>query len=153
MSEEIKPAYYAVIPANVRYDKELKPNAKLLFGEITALCNDRGYCWAGNEYFANLYGVSLKTVTAWVSELVARGYLDRKIIFKSGTKEVDVRILKLPVNIPYPSPENNGYLPLKKGVPSPEKNGEGVEEEKANTKDNTSEVPLPLKKGYLPIKR
>ena len=29
------PNYYAIIPANVRY-ADLKPNAKLLYGEITA---------------------------------------------------------------------------------------------------------------------
>ena len=33
-----KPRYYAIIPANVRYS-DLKPNAKLLYGEITALSN------------------------------------------------------------------------------------------------------------------
>ena len=52
--EEIKQGYYAIIPANVRYDKDISPNAKLLYGEITALCNQKGFCWASNQYFSNL---------------------------------------------------------------------------------------------------
>ena len=43
-----KPNYYAIIPAEIRYDKKLTPNSKLLYGEITALANKEGYCWAGN---------------------------------------------------------------------------------------------------------
>ena len=48
------PNYYAIIPSNVRYS-DLKPNAKLLYGEITALSNKHGFCFASNKYFANLY--------------------------------------------------------------------------------------------------
>ena len=34
-----KPNYYAVLPAIVRYDNDLKPNEKLLYAEIVALSN------------------------------------------------------------------------------------------------------------------
>jgi hypothetical protein len=69
-----KKSYFAVIPANVRYDKELPPNAKLLYGEITALCNSEGYCWASNKYFSELYEVSNTSVSKWVKALCERGY-------------------------------------------------------------------------------
>lgn len=81
-------SYYAIIPANVRYDKRLKPNTKLLYGEITALCNERGFCWAGNEYFADLYGVNKETISRWVSDLIKFGYLNREIIYKEGTNQI-----------------------------------------------------------------
>lgn len=40
-----QPNYYAIIPACVRYAK-IKANAKLLYGEITALANKTGECYA-----------------------------------------------------------------------------------------------------------
>ena len=43
MYEENKINYYAIIPATVRYDSELKPAEKLLYGEVTALANKNGY--------------------------------------------------------------------------------------------------------------
>ena len=42
------PTFYTMLPAAVRYDKNLKPNEKLLFAEISALTNVTGYCYASN---------------------------------------------------------------------------------------------------------
>ena len=89
------PNYYAIIPANVRYNKNLMANAKLLYGEITALCNEKGICWAGNEYFANLYGVSKETISRWISQLAKFEYIKIKIFYKNDTKEIDKRIISI----------------------------------------------------------
>ena len=97
--EEQQKAYYAIIPANVRYDKDLPANAKLLYGEITALCNEKGYCWATNQYFADLYGVSLLSVKRWINSLVEKKYVFRKLTYKPNSKEVDKRYLSLDPSI------------------------------------------------------
>ncbi|MFW3380120.1 helix-turn-helix domain-containing protein [Aliarcobacter butzleri] len=93
MSEN--PNYYAILTAEVRYDKRLSPNAKLLYAEITALCGKDGKCWAKNSYFAELYEVSKKSISRWVNELVENGYIKSKIIYKKDTKEIENRYLTL----------------------------------------------------------
>lgn len=93
---EINKSYYAIIPANVRYDKRLSANAKLLYGEITALCNEKGYCWARNKYFADLYEVSDRSIRSWISKLIEYGYIKSEIKYADGSKEVETRLLYLP---------------------------------------------------------
>lgn len=80
-------SYYAVIPAAVRYDKDLQPNAKLLYGEITALCNEHGYCWATNKYFAELYGVSIRCVQNWLTVLSQKNHIEIRFIKQDDGKE------------------------------------------------------------------
>ena len=86
-----KPNYYAIIPAKVRYSS-LKPNAKLLYGEITALSNKLGYCYASNNYFAELYGVSKNTVSRWLSDLKKLGFITIEIQ-RNEKKEIIKRII------------------------------------------------------------
>lgn len=85
MNEESKVNYYAVIPATVRYDKTLKPAERLIYGELTALANRNGYCYAQNKYFADLYGVTNGTVSKWLSHLQQLGYI--KIEIKRNEKQ------------------------------------------------------------------
>jgi hypothetical protein len=91
MSEITSKSYYAVIPANVRYDQRLCANEKLLYGEITALCNERGYCWSSNKYFAELYNVTKETISRWVRNICECGYIKTTLIYKEGTKEIKGR--------------------------------------------------------------
>ena len=89
MNEE-KSNYYAIIPATIRYSKDLKPNEKLLYGEITALANSMGYCYASNRYFSELYKVTIHTVSQWISHLEKLGYVTVELI-KDSKKEVKER--------------------------------------------------------------
>ena len=91
--ERETPTYYAIIPADVRYDKDLRPNEKLLYGEITALSDKHGYCWATNRYFAELYEVTPKCVSKWINHLIEKGYLFSKIIYEEDGKTVSQRII------------------------------------------------------------
>ena len=103
MNEEIlNKSYFAVLPANVRYDTRLKDKAKLLYGEITALCNEKGFCWASNNYFAELYSISKGTVSKLLSELKKYGYINIELIYKGNSKEVKKRIIALLSNSTIP---------------------------------------------------
>ena len=128
--EEQQKAYYAIIPANVRYDKDLVPNAKLLYGEITALCNEKGYCWATNQYFAELYNVSDRTIKNWISQLVDKGYIQRSVKYREGTKEIEQRKLFI-------GNEHN-FTTLGNYVPDPKENNFTTPSEKKFPVNNTS---------------
>lgn len=83
-----KPSYYAIIPAKVRYDNTLIPNAKLLYAEVTALSNMNGKCIASTQYFANLYNVSRVSIQKWLKQLEDNKHINRKVIYKDGTKQI-----------------------------------------------------------------
>lgn len=91
--ENLHKGLYAVIPARVRYDVNLKDKAKLLYGEISALSNEKGYCWASNKYFADLYNVSTTTISLLIKNLIDSGYLKSILVYKEGTKEIKNRYL------------------------------------------------------------
>ena len=90
-----KPNYYAILPSTIRYDENLKPNVKLLYAEITALCNMNGDCFASNRYFADLYGKSKGTISGWVSDLVKAGYIKIEYTYKKGSRQIDHRYIRI----------------------------------------------------------
>ena len=108
MNEECQINYYAIIPAYIRYNKELKFGERLMYGEITALANKMGYCFANNKYFADLYGVTIHTVSQWISHLEKQGYLYTEII-RDEKQEVKER--KIYINdVPYVQKNTYPYV-------------------------------------------
>lgn len=92
---EERPGYYSIVPASVRYDNRLKANEKLLYSEISVLCNKTGYCYASNEYFSKLYNASKETISRWISNLNKCGYIGTKLIYKDDNKTIDKRMIWL----------------------------------------------------------
>jgi hypothetical protein len=90
-----KPNYYAVIPADVRYSKKLTPNSKLLYAEITALCNMNGKCTASTEYFCRLYEVSRVSIQKWLKILEDNNYIKRVNTYRPYSKQIEARVITL----------------------------------------------------------
>ena len=106
---EESPNYYGILPASVRYCKDLNPHAKILYTELSALTNKNGYCHATNAYFANLYQVSERAITKWFKELSEFGFIEIQIIRnQSGTFR---RIVLSGVNSRSIGGMNNGSTP------------------------------------------
>lgn len=92
MNTENKPAYYAIIPSEVRYCEELKFAERLLYGEITALAGKEGYCFATKRYFAELYHVILGTISRWINHLEALRFVKIEIITDERNQVLERRI-------------------------------------------------------------
>ena len=84
MDEQRSAAYDAVIPANVRYDDRLSANAKLLYGEIRALSNLKGYCYATNAYLSDQsrLGLTERSVQRLIKQLDELGYIYVRLLGK-----------------------------------------------------------------------
>lgn len=116
------PNYYAILPADVRYDKRLKANEKILYSEITALANAKGYCYAKNQYFAELYDVHKNTISSWISHLCELGYLRLELIVKEDSKEIQERRIYIsvpPINENIDTPQSKDLYPINKNIDTP----------------------------------
>jgi len=120
-----QPSYYAILPANVRYNKALPPMARILYAEITALSNRDGFCSASNRYFAELYEVDESTVTKWIGALRDQAHIT-VLITRNEAKQIIGRQIfpseALPAKMRVPSPQKDQDPPRKNAGTPPRKN-------------------------------
>ena len=139
-----KVGYYAVIPASVRYDDTIPANAKLLYGEISALIGSNGYCYASNQYFADLYGVACETIARLLTKLEKADHI-RRVIERDASGQITERKLFLKVSMP------DGWGIDEKINTPLQKSQEGIDEKvketntgKIKKEKNKKEKPDPL---------
>lgn len=147
-----KPAYYAIIPASVRYDDSIPANAKLLYGEISALADDSGYCYASNQYFANLYKVSERAISGWISALKKGKYI-AVYVKKARNGQVQQRKIFLETAVRVSTedgqPVENIFHTPRKNLPDGVEeifveNNTGINNKKENKKEKVSFDPKPV---------
>lgn len=112
------PGYYGILPANVRYDKNLKAMEKIMYSELTALSNKNGYCNASNSYFAELYEVHKNTVGLWINHLEKLGYIKSQLIYE-GKEIKERRIFITPINEKIDTYQLKDLDPINKKIDTP----------------------------------
>lgn len=97
LTSATEPGYCTYIPAEVRYDRDLPANAKILYGDIKSICDQDGVCTARNEYFAKLYGTTNMSVSRWIRALTQSGYISSKTVYCSDPRELSYQIRELKI--------------------------------------------------------
>ena len=141
-----KPNYFGILPANVRYDKNLKPMEKILYTEISSLTNKDGYCYATNSYFSKLYEVHKNTVGTWINNLEKQGYIKTVLIYKKGTKEIIERRIYINQKNDTPINENVDTYQQKDLEPINEKIDTPINE---NIEENNTSINNKINNIYL----
>lgn len=149
MSEEFDGVgYFLNIPAHVARDKRITSKLMLsLYGELHALQNvypDKPI-FISNKRLADRYGVTVKAVSDNISKLVDYGYLERKLVYRDGSKEIEKRFLKVRIggmhrSVDRVSPQSSrGYTPNGgEGIPSEVIDKNTIKNTVKNTNNNMS---------------
>lgn len=102
-------SFYVVIPSYILQDKTLTLADKVIYGEISSLCNKEGFCWASNEYISKLLIVGNSTVSRSINKLKSKEYVKIEIEKEEGNLR---KIWLLPIlKNRIPIPENRITYP------------------------------------------
>lgn len=93
MERDIDTFINLVIPTSLLGDSRLTFLERLLLMDILSLCKKKGYCWATNEYFKNLFNVSKQTISKSVSSLSKYSYI--VLVYDRKEKNNSKRVIRL----------------------------------------------------------
>lgn len=144
--KNLQPSYFSVTPAEVRYCKDIPDGAKLLYGEITALSNKHGYCFASNAYLGELYGNDDRTIRRWVSMLEKKGFVT--VLIKGKNR----RIYPIVKSKQVAPPITDDHEPVEVKRSEPAKKKKAVKKEKVSYKFTHDDMQLSILLHDLAVK-
>lgn len=65
-----------ITPISALSDNRISSLEKLLLMHIISLCKQKGYCWATNSYFMDIYGYSKQTISKSINKLASLNYIN-----------------------------------------------------------------------------
>ena len=83
------------IPMEILNDTKISLNVKNFYATVVKLCQNKGYCWGTNEYFAKKFGRTVRTISKWVSELITHNYLISEMVYADKKHKKNQRQLRL----------------------------------------------------------
>ena len=60
-------------------EKNLRPVEKLILAEVARQSGRKGYCWAGNDFFAARLGIGERTASRAVADMVKNNFIEMKL--------------------------------------------------------------------------
>lgn len=89
--------YYTILPASIRYNENVPDSDKVLMAEIILICSMYGHCLYDNNYFANLFGISERSIARRLSRLREHDFIEIKHIklIKNNGRMEQVRVITL----------------------------------------------------------
>jgi len=111
-----KPNFYSILTPAIRYNRNLTWFDKVLYSEISALTNVKGYCYARNAYFEKVFSVSDKTIQRSIKRLEENNMIKTYLQKDEKTRSILYRKIYLT------PPDKNDPTPPDKNVGSRARN-------------------------------
>ena len=84
---------FVMVPVKVLKNKNLDSADKLLYGIILSYSQKAGYCYASNAHLSEMINCTPRTLQRYIRNLINNGLIDRKVIYKRNSYEVESREL------------------------------------------------------------
>lgn len=98
-------SYFIVVPSPVRLCRETPEGAKLLFGDIAGLADKHGFCYASDDYLADVAGKTSRQVNTYLKRLEKNGHIT--IEGRYPARKIYVGEMKVPSEVLKKTTERN----------------------------------------------